>query len=417
MFKPFSLFIGLRYVKAKRRNHYISGISLISILCFAIGVAALIAVLSVMNGFDEQIRNRIFSMAPQATISTFSNVLPDWPVVASNLQSEQHIQSMAPFITGQGMLAANGQVHATLVYGILPEKERFISDLAAKMDAGQLDDLTAGEFTILLGSELANNLGVTQGDKVTLLTPTAALTPFGVIPRYKRFTVAGIFTMGGGFGFDNSYAYIHLRDAQKLYQVASDSVTGLRLKLDDLYMAPQVTKELSEKLPINYLISNWTKDYGAFFQAIALEKTIMFFILLLIIVVAAFSLLSSLYMVVADKQADIAIMKTMGATPKTILAIFIVQGTLLGIIGTALGLILGVVLALNITDLADYLQQLFQVNLLSSNVYYVDFLPSKLVLQDAILVCTVALLISVIATLLPAWRASRCQPVEVLRYE
>ena len=417
MFKPFSLFVGLRYVRAKRRNHYISGISLIAILCFAIGVAALIAVLSVMNGFDEQIRHRIFSMAPQASVTTFSNVLPNWSDVANDLQGEQHIQSSAPFVSGQGMLAANGQVHGTLVFGVLPAKERMISDLAAKMNIGQLNDLKAGKFTILLGRELANSLGVTQGDKVTLLTPAAALTPFGIIPRYKRFTVAGIFTMGGGFNFDSSYAYIHLQDAQTLYQMTPDVVSGLRLKLDDLYMAQQVAKQLTEKLPINYFVSNWTEQYGAFFQAIALEKTIMFFILLLIIVVAAFSLLSTLYMVVADKQADIAIMRTMGATPKTILAIFVVQGVLLGFVGTVLGLMLGVILALNITGFADYLQQLFQVNLLSSNVYYVDFLPSKLVLSDVILVCVVALLISVIATLLPAWRASRCQPVEVLRYE
>ena len=417
MYRPFSFYIGLRYVRARRRKHYISAISFIAITCFAIGVTALIAVLSVMNGFDEQIRGRIFSMAPQVTVSTFENSLPDWKAVQHELQGEAHVVATAPYISGQGMLVANGQAHAAMISGILPKSEQHISEIADKMNQGQLDDLKAGEYGVLLGSELAANLGARVGEKVTLLTPTASVTPLGVIPRYKALKVKGIFTMGQGFGFDTNYAYIHLTDAQKLYQYPKDSITGLRLRLDDLYLAPLISQDLSTKLPLNYLVSDWTQQYGAFFQAIAMEKTMMFFILLLIIIVAAFSLLSTLYMVVSDKKSDIAIMRTYGATPRTILSIFIIQGMCIGLIGTIVGVGLGILLALNVTDIANALQSLFQVNLLSSNIYYVDFLPSKIEWRDVVLVGVVATFVSLLATLLPAWRASRTDPAEALRYE
>lgn len=416
MFKPVSLFIGLRYTRAKRRNHFISLISLISMLCFAVGVTALITVLSVMNGFDDAIRTRIFSMAPQVTITTFYNLITDWEVVEKEAVKLPEVKAIAPYIAGQGMLSAYGQASASLVYGILPEYETKVSELRDKMQNGSLSDLKEGSFNIVLGQVLAANLNANVGDKVTLITPTASATPMGIIPRLKRFTVVGIFKMGNGFGFDSSYAYINLHDAQKLYNTEK-GVTGLRLKLNDLYKAPAVSHQLQKILPSDYIISNWTQEYGGFFQAIALEKTMMFIILMLIILVAAFSLISTLYMVVTDKQSDIAILRTYGATPGTILRIFMVQGILIGIVGTMLGLVGGILLALNVTDLVDWLQSYFHTHLLSSNVYYVDYLPSKIEANDVIKVCVVALIVSVLATLFPAWRGSRVQPAESLRYE
>ena len=417
MYRPFTLFVALRYVRAKNKQSFISVISFISIACFAIGVTTLITVLSVMNGFDEQIRDRVFSMAPQVTVSTYENILPDWKTLQHKIRTEKHVIATAPYITGQGMLVANGQTHAAIISGVLPTDEAQISEIENKMDRGSLTDLTPGSFGVLLGSELAASLGVSVGDKVTLLTPTAAVTPFGVIPRYKPLTVKGIFTMGQGFGFDTNYAYIHLSDAQKLYQYPGTAATGIRLKVDDLYAAPSIAHQVAMKLPINYSTSDWTQQFGAFFQAIALEKTMMFFILLLIIVVAAFSLLSTLYMIVTDKTADVAIMRTYGATPRTILGVFIIQGFVVGLIGTIFGVIFGLLLAYNVTALADSIQNLFHIKLMSSSVNYVDFLPSKIEWEDIVKVSLVAVLISLVATLLPAWRAARIQPVEALSYE
>lgn len=416
MYRPVSFFVGLRYTRAKRRSGFISFISLISILCFMVGVTALIAVLSVMNGFDEQIRERVFSMAPQLMVSTFNNSLPDWKNVDSQVKDNPDVINTAPYVAGQGMLTSFGQAHASMIFGILPEREDQISSLSKKMLQGSLDELTPGSFGIVLGQDLASNLGVMLGDQITLVTPTATTTPVGIMPRLKRFNVVGVFNIGSGFGFDSNYAYININDAQKLYNL-QNNVSGIRAKLGDLYKAPSVSKQLRKALPIHFLITNWTEQYGAFFHAIALEKTMMFFILLLIILVAAFSLVSTLFMMVTDKEADVAILRTIGATPKTIMGIFMVQGSIIGLFGTLLGLIFGVLLALNVTELAAWLQQYFEIDLLSSNVYYVDYLPSKLEWQDVVQVCSIAILISLVATIFPAWRASRIQPVEALRYE
>lgn len=416
MYKPISLYIGLRYTRAKRRHHFVSVISLISILSFALAVCALIAVLSVMNGFDEQIKKRVFSMAQQVGVSTYHNFITDWPKVATRVAKNPEVESVAPYVAGQGMLTNFGQAHAALIFGILPEDEIKVSEVGSKIVAGSLEALQSGKFGIVLGQDLASNLGAMVGDRVILLTPAAAATPLGIIPRFKWFTVVGIFHMGSGFGFDSNFAYIHLGDAQKLYQM-DDKVTGLRLKLTDLYRAPIVAKQIRQELPPEYLTTDWTEQYGAFFQAVALEKTSMFFILMILIVLTAFNLLSSLFMVVTDKQSDIAILRTLGATPKMILAIFMVQGTVIGIIGTILGLIGGVLLALNITDLANALQHYFQVQLLSSSVHYVDYLPSKLEWRDSVKVCGAAIAASMLATLIPAWLASRVQPADALRYE
>lgn len=417
MFKPLSIYIGLRYTRAKRRQQFISIISLISMLCFALAVTALITVLAVMSGFDETIRNRVFSMAPQVMVSTYDNVITDWQPLTKQFNEIQNVETSAPYIAGQGMLSYAGRAYATLVFGVLPQDELKISALGKKMIQGSLNNLASGEFGIILGQELASNLGIKMGDKLALITPRAAFTAVGMIPRFKRFTVVGIFNVGTGFGFDTSYAYIHLDDAQKLYQMESNEVTGIRLKLNDLYLAPTVAKEIQLKLPPLFHVSDWTQQYGAFFEAVALEKTMLFLILSLFIVVAGFSLISSLYMLVQDKQADIAILRTIGATPGVILRIFITQGLLIGLVGTLVGLVCGILLALNVTEIVDALQAMLGVKLLSSNVYYTDHLPSKIELKDVIAISSVSILGSFLATIIPALRAAKVQPAEALRYE
>lgn len=416
MFRPIALYIGLRYTRAKRRNHFISFIALSSMLGIALGVTVLITVMSVMNGFDEAIRSRILGMSRHISVSSFDNTLVGWKTLETKLGHYPGVLGAAPFINGQGMLAHQGQVNPAAVIGILPAEERQVSILADKMVAGSLDNLKARHFGIVLGQNLAERLGLLVGDKVTLITPQATPTPAGVVPRFKRFTVAGIFKVGNGVGFDDQVAFIHLQDAQVLFQLGS-AVSGIRLKIEDLYAAPKLTKQIRNDLVGDYLVSNWTQEFGAFFSAISLEKTMMFLILTLIIAVAAFNLVSSLVMVVADKKSDIAILRTLGASPKTIMGIFIVQGSIVGLVGTLLGVIGGITLALNVTALVAWIERFFDIRLLSSDMYYVNYLPSKMEWSDVWQISLMALIMSLVATIYPAWRASRTQPAEALRYE
>lgn len=384
-------------------------------LGIALGITVLITVLSVMNGFDEHIRDRVFSMARQVSVSTVNHRLSDWQALQQQINALPGVKATAPYIQAQAMISS-GTVKPTLLNGIDPAQEAEISELGRAMQAGQLSDLKAGQFGIILGQTLAATLGANLGEKVTVVLPEATVTPLAIVPRFKRFTVVGIFNVGSGFGYDTAYSFIHLADAQKLLRLASD-VNGVQIKLADLYEAPQFSRVLQERLPVYYTVSNWTREFGAFFGAIQLEKTMMFFILLLIIAVAAFNLVSTLVMVVADKTADIAILRTLGATPGTILRIFIVQGTLIGVMGTILGLFGGILLAENATAVVQFIEQTFHTKLISSNVYYVNFLPSKLEWLDVANVCIMALAMSLLATLYPAWRAARTQPAEALRYE
>lgn len=384
-------------------------------LGIALGITVLITVLSVMNGFDEHIRDRVFSMARQVSVSTVNHRLSDWQALQQQINALPGVKATAPYIQAQAMISS-GTVKPTLLNGIDPAQEAEISELGRAMQAGQLSDLKAGQFGIILGQTLAATLGANLGEKVTVVLPEATVTPLAIVPRFKRFTVVGIFNVGSGFGYDTAYSFIHLADAQKLLRLASD-VNGVQVKLADLYEAPQFSRVLQERLPVYYTVSNWTREFGAFFGAIQLEKTMMFFILLLIIAVAAFNLVSTLVMVVADKTADIAILRTLGATPGTILRIFIVQGTLIGVMGTILGLFGGILLAENATAVVQFIEQTFHTKLISSNVYYVNFLPSKLEWLDVANVCIMALAMSLLATLYPAWRAARTQPAEALRYE
>lgn len=417
MFRPVALYIGLAYTRAKQRNHFISFISLSSMLGIALGVTVLITVLSVMNGFDEEIRHRIFGMAQQINIRPIMNeALQDWKTLATRVEKYPDVTAAAPFVAAQGMLANSGAVRPAIINGISPEDEKNFSILGSKMVAGSLNNLRPNQFGIVMGQELADALGLTLGDKVTVLTPQASLTPAGIMPRFKRFTVVGIYRVGTGFGFDNGLALIHMRDAQALFQLGN-GVTGLRLKLTDLYAAPKVAEGLAKILPPELQVHDWTETFGDFFRVIALEKTTMFIILLLLIAVAAFNLVSTLVMVVTDKQSDIAILRTLGATPSTILNIFIVQGTIISIIGTFLGLIGGITLALNATALVSAIESYFHVKLLSSNIYFVNYLPSKLIWSDVWHICLAAILLSLLATLYPSWRAARVQPAQALRYE
>lgn len=414
MFKPLAAYIGLRYTRSKKRNHFVSFISLSSMLGIGLGVMVLITVLSVMNGFDEQIHKRFFGMAPEITVSGANGKISNWQHLEEELKTTPGVKAIAPYVGGQGLLTHEGEVLPIVLTGILPAQEQSITHLDDKMLAGDIANLH--HFGIILGKNLADTLGVMIDDKVTIMIPQATVTPAGMVPRFKRFTVVGVFSAGAGFNFDSKMAFINLEDAQKLLQMGSD-ITGLKMKIDNVYQAPEMTAQLAEKLGEDYQVGNWTQQFGSFFEAVKMEKTMMFLILLLIIAVAAFNLVSSLVMVVNDKQSEIAILRTIGATPSTILWIFIVQGMMVGLIGTLLGLVGGLILASNATAIVNGLQSLFHTQILSSSIYFVDYLPSKILFSDLWQVCVMAMLMSFIATIYPAWRASKTVIAEALHYE
>ena len=414
MFKPFAGFIGLRYTRARKKNHFVSFISFTSMLGIGLGVMVLITVLSVMNGFDDEIHKRFFGMAPEITVTGSDGLINDWQAVAAKLAEYPGVVAVAPFVGGQGLLAQSGQVLPIVLTGIDPQKEEAINHLREKLLIGSTDKLD--HFGLILGKSLAENLGVFVGDKVTVMIPEATVTPAGMIPRFKRLTIAGVFSAGTGFNFDTKLAFMNLSDAQKLFQLDT-AITGLKIKINDINQAPALSDRMATDLGERFEVSNWTQQFGEFFQVVKMEKKMMFLILLLIIVVAAFNLVSSLVMLVNDKQAEIAILRTIGATPSTIMCIFIVQGLMVGLVGTLIGLVGGIILASNATAIVDYLQTVFQIQLLSSNMYFVDFLPSKILWQDLVQVCVMAILLSFLATLYPAWRASKTVIAEALHYE
>lgn len=416
MFKPVSFFIGLRYTRAKKRNHFISFISLMSMLGIALGVLVLITVLSVMNGFDREIKERAFSMVPALTVGSQVNFVENWRELKTVIQTFPEVTAVAPLVTGQVLLTYSGSVMPAMINGIFPNEEKNISALPKKMVQGNLSSLKSDTFHVVLGQDLADHLGVGVGDKITVVTPQASVSIAGIIPRFKRFTVTGIFDAGSGFGFDTYLAFINLNDAQKLFKL-NQAVTTLRVNIKNVYDAPRFSEMLSKQLTGTARINDWTSQFGAFFQAISLEKRMMFFILLLIIGVAVFNLVSTLVMVVNDKESDIAILRTIGATPRMIMAIFIIQGAIIGLIGTILGVVGGVLLSQHVTGLVNVLQHVFHVQFVSSSVYFVDYLPSELQWNDVWKISFFALGFSLLATLYPAWRASRTEPAEALRYE
>jgi lipoprotein-releasing system permease protein len=416
MFKPLELFVGLRYIRAKRRNQFISFISFSSMAGIALGVTALITVLSVMNGFITELRERILGMASHVTVSGYEGELKDWRSVADQvLKSQPRVVGLAPYIRAEGMLTYGQDVSGTIIRGVLPSDEPEVSNVWEKMLQGQLSDLKAGEYNIILGKGLARSLGAVVGDKVTLVTPQAMTTPAGILPRLKRFTVVGVFEVGHN-DYDTAMSFIHIDDAAKLFRMG-DNVTGIRLKLDDLFQAPWVRQDLSRTLPGLYWLSDWTLQHANFFRAVNIEKRMMFFILMLIVAVAAFNIMASLVMVVTDKQADIAILRTLGAKPRSIMFIFLIQGAIIGVIGNVLGAIGGISLALNVDTVVPFIEGLFGVDFMPADVYYISDFPSELHWDDVTQITVVAFLLSVLFTIYPAWRGARTQPAEALRYE
>ncbi len=415
MFHPLSLFIGLRYTRAKRRNHFISFISLISMLGIALGLVALIVVLSVMNGFHKEIQARILGMASDATLSDPYGNMEDWQPLLARVRTQPQVVGAAPFVELQAMLANGSKVSGAMLRGIVPVEEDQVAQLRKDMAEGDLDGLRPGEFNIVLGRELALVLGVGVGDKVTVVTPQVNSTPAGMMPRLKRFNVTGIFAVGMQ-DYDRGAAFMHMDDAAKLMRLG-EGVSGLRLKLTDQFQAPRLAREVALALGGTYLVSDWTMQHRNFFAALATEKRMMTIILFLIVAVAAFNIVSTLVMVVTDKRSDIAVLRTLGASPGRVMGIFMVQGTAIGVVGTLIGVIGGVLLAWNVEPIVAWIERAFGVHFLDPAIYYISALPSDVHMSDVLAVGIGAFCISVLATLYPAWRAARTDPAEALRYE
>lgn len=418
MFRPLIMFVGLRYTRAKRQQQFVSLISLISMLGIALGVLVLITILSVLNGFDREIKKSIFSMIAPITISNMEGQIQDWKKLEKIVQSASpQIMASAPFIAGQALLQNANLTQPVMLVGILPDKESRVSSLGQKMVQGNLFSLKDQQSNILLGEQLAKQLNLNVGDPLMIVTSQTSDAKDATTINTHLFKVSGIFHAGGGaMNFDSKLAYVHLSAAQQIFHLPH-SVTALHATIKDIYSAPAISIDIQNQLPETFRVSNWTEQLGDFFENIRLTKTMMFFIFILIIVVAIFNLICSLVMIVNNKQADIAILRTMGATPMTIMGIFIVQGALVGLIGTLLGVIGGVLLSWNLTAIVDWIQHFFHVQLLSSNIYFVDSLPSKLEWSDVWQISLVAISLSLIATIYPAFNASRTVPVEALRSE
>jgi lipoprotein-releasing system permease protein len=414
VFRPIELAIGLRYTRAKRRNHFISFISLASMLGIAIGVTALITVISVMNGFEGELRQRILGMVAHATISGAGQPMADWAIAIDAAKRDPRVIGAAPYVEREAMLQG-GRTQGALLRGIDPTQEPEVSELDAKMVKGEFGALQPGAFNIVLGSELALWLGVDVGDQVTVFVPEFRSTPVGVMPQMKRFTVVGLFTAGMQ-EYDRQLAIIHIGDGQRLLRMG-EGVTGVRLKLRDMFDGWKVARDLSDHLGSFYRIRDWSADHANFFRAIRMEKTVMFIILSLIIGVAAFNLVSSLVMLVTDKQADIAILRTLGMSPRSIMAVFVVQGSLIGIVGVILGLIGGLSLTINLQWVVKVIESLMGTELMPADVYYITGVPTELRQWDVVQITLVALCMSMLATVYPAWRAARTEPAAALRYE
>jgi len=407
------VWIGLRYLAAKRRNHFISFISAFSMIGMTLGVAVLILVLSVMNGFDRELRERILGMVPHAVIYERGGI-NDWQSLAEEVKTFPGVAGTAPLTNLQGMMGYGGRVQGVMVTGVDPDAESNVSILPEHMMSGDIQTLQPGEFGVLLGDLLAQHLRVMVGDKITLMLPEATLSPAGVLPRIKRLTVTGIFSVGAEL--DANLAIVNLDDARRLGRL-SFQAQGLRVKFDDLFQAPQGIWNIVNQLDGDYYASDWTRTQGNLFHAIRMEKTMIGLLLLIIVAVAAFNIISTLVMAVNDKQADIAILRTMGAKPSTIMKIFMVQGIAIGVVGVVLGTLLGIAGALTISDLVAWAENMFGFKILSADVYFISYLPSQLLWEDVAIITSASLLLSFLATLYPSWRASRVQPAEALRYE
>ncbi len=406
--------IGLRYARAKRTNHFISFISFSSITGLTLGVAVLITVLSVMNGFDRELRNRILGMVPHATLWGMP-ALDDWQSVSDIIMEQPNVIGVAPHTQAQVMFQSKSGVHGALMNGIDPQLENKVSIISQNMTQGKLSDLDDVSFGVILGEQLARGLRVKVGDKVTALLPEANVSIAGVTPTLKRFTLVGTFEVGAEL--DSSFAYIHIRDAAKLKRLPVGQVEGLRISFDNLFVAPSRVWDIARIVPGQNRVSDWTRTHGNLFQAIQMEKTMIALLLLLIVAVAAFNIVSTLVMVVTDKQTDIAILRTMGLTSGQVMWVFIVQGVFIGLLGTFLGVVLGVTAALNVSGIIGWVESVLDMQFLNADVYFISHLPSELQWNDVKVIVTAAFIMTVCATLYPAWRASRIEPAEALRYE
>jgi len=415
MYRPLAAFIGLRYLRAKRQNHFISFISLISMLGIAVGITTLITVISVMNGFEKELRSRILGAISHATVQALDAPMQDWQAMVEHVETEPGVVAAAPYVEEGVWLHAVGSTGA-LLRGVDPGHEARVADIASHMLAGSLADLAPGDYGMVLGVGLASRLRAGLGDRITVIAPQLKASPFGANPLMRRFTLIGVFELGE-YETDSGLALVHIADAARLLRMPEGSVNGIRLKLEDMDRAWQTARAVSDSLDGRYRVRDWTQERGNLFQAVKTEKTVMWVILSLIIAVAAFNIISMLVMVVTDKQSDIAILKTMGAPAGTIMRVFIVQGSLIGIIGTLLGVIGGILLADNIGAVVPWLERLFGFSLFPSDIYYITELPSDLRQSDVLRFALMSLGMSLVSTLYPAWRASRTHPAEALRYE
>ena len=411
--------VGLRYTRSRKRsqgrNRFISFISLVSMCGTALGIAALIVVLSVMNGFQEELRTRILGVASHIQVEGHESELTAWQRVADQTLAHPSVLAAAPYVQEQGMLAFDENVRGAMVRGVLPAEEDRVADFGNYMRAGQLEALEAGRFGIVLGRDLAFALRVGMGDKLTLIAPQGTVTPAAVMPRVRQFEVVGLFE-AGMFEYDSSLALIHMQDAQALYRMG-DAVSGVRLKLDDLFAAPRVTRELASMIDVRALVRDWTSSHANFFRAVQLEKTMMTIILFLIVAVAAFNIVSTLVMAVQEKQADIAILRTLGASPGSIMSIFVLQGAIIGIVGLIGGTLGGLALATNLDVVIPWLEAVTGATLWNKEIYYIQDLPSKVLASDVITIVSLSFVLTLVATLYPSWRAARVNPAEALRYE
>lgn len=413
--KSFEAFIGLRYTRSRQRTRFISVISLISIIGIALGMTVLITVLSVFNGFQREVRTRMLGAVAHVQVQGLNEGLPDWQSIAQTVAKHPEVKGTAPYVSAQGLLTSGGHVRGVFLRGIEPELEEQVDDLGRSMRRGELAALRPGEYNIILGEPLARGLGAMPGDRVVLVAPQGQVTPAGILPRLRQFTVVGTFNIGH-YEIDSTLALVHMQDAQRLYAMG-DQVTGVRLKLEDLFRAPAVARELAAKMPPSVMLVDWTRMNATYFRAVDLEKRMMSLLLFFIIAIAAFNLVSSLFMVVKEKNADIAILRTLGASPRSVMRIFMIQGTLIGVVGVAFGIVFGIAGALNVDVIVAFVERVFNFKFLPQDVYQISDLPSELRYTDVISTAAVSLTLSLLATIYPSWRASKVNPAEALRYE
>jgi lipoprotein-releasing system permease protein len=413
--QPLELMIGLRYTRAKRRNHFISFISMTSMVGIILGVWALITVMSIMNGFHKDLRDRILFVVSHVTISDYNGYLDDWESVSKKIMDHPQVINQAPFVLGQGMITRGTEVTGALIRGIDVDREREVSEVLDHIVDGNPDALRPGSFGIILGINLARALGVSVGEKVTVVAPNGKVTAAGLLPRLKRFTVVGLFEINM-YEYDSGIALIHIEDAAKLLSL-KDKVTGLRLKLDDVEAARTVARQLSRQFDGHFRVRDWTMEHANFFRALEIEKRVVFIVLLLIVAVAAFNIVSTLVMIVTDKQSDVAILRTLGMSPSSIMKVFMVQGSVIGVVGVLLGGVFGVITAVNVETIIPAIENFFNTQLFPADIYVISDFPAEMRWADVFRVIFAALLMSFLATIYPAWRASKVQPAEALRYE